>query len=338
MDVSSDLAIIAILLAGICMYIAFLLWTPKAKRNNPSNRFTGFLIGFMLSILLGFVFFLGCVLGGILFMWLGSIVSYAMGAICGVLLCAYTIKILPSKIDNRAVLDSFSIFAFAIYIILGIGELLSISSWFSLLGDGIFNLVVTGIANIGVALCAAVIPNLQKKSAAKSAPVSVTIPESTPASADMQAEIDAPLDSAASIIVPEPDCSVPAMPSVSAPEPSASTHVSVHFSINKRILFVLAVLVALCVGLGVGILLGEGYFAPQFTPSSPYIESVSSSAYADGYSKGYDTGRERGNREGMEKGQSDGLFSGYSNGYSDGYDDGYSSGYNDGFDDGYYGY
>ena len=121
MDVSSDFAIIAILLAGICMYIAFLLWTPKVKRNTFSNRFIGFLIGFMLSILLGFVFLLGCVLGGTLFMWFGSIVSYAMGAICGVLLCAYTIKILPSKIDNRAVLDSFSIFAFAIYIILGVG-------------------------------------------------------------------------------------------------------------------------------------------------------------------------------------------------------------------------
>lgn len=325
---------VALLLAGSCMYIAFLLWTPKVKRNTFSNRFIGFLIGFMLSILLGFVFLLGCVLGGTLFMWFGSIVSYAMGAICGVLLCAYTIKILPSKIDNRAVLDSFSIFAFAIYIILGIGELFSISSWFSLLGDGIFNLVVTGIANIGVALCAAVIPNLQKKSVAKSAPASVTIPESAFSSADTQAEIDSPLDSAASIIVPEPDCSVPAMPSVSAPEPPASTHVSVHFSINKRVLIILAVLVALFVGLGVGVLLGEGYFAPQFTPASPYIESATDTAYSNGYRNGFSSGQISGYNSGSESGQSDG----YANGYSDGYDDGYSSGYNDGFDDGYYGY
>lgn len=324
---------VALLLAGSCMYIAFLLWTPKVKRNTFSNRFIGFLIGFMLSILLGFVFLLGCVLGGTLFMWFGSIVSYAMGAICGVLLCAYTIKILPSKIDNRAVLDSFSIFAFAIYIILGIGELFSISSWFSLLGDGIFNLVVTGIANIGVALCAAVIPNLQKKSVAKSAPASVTIPESAFSSADTQAEIDSPLESAASdAIVPESDYSVPAMPS--APESPASTHVSVHFFINKRVLIILAVLVALFVGLGVGVLLGEGYFAPQFTPASPYIESATDTAYSNGYRNGFSSGQISGYNSGSESGQSDG----YTNGYSDGYDDGYSSGYNDGFDDGYYGY
>ena len=322
---------VALLLAGICAYGAFLLWTPKKSSNKKPNRIVSFFIGFALAFLLYYVHLIGVTIGGfcggvlIVLFSMNDAFSYVLSGCLGLLMSAYAIKVLPSKINN----DSFRFFriiSIVIYFLFGLYMItLHSSSALSISANRSLASLVLGFSYIGVALCAAVIPNLQKKSVAKSAPASVTIPESAFSSADTHAEIDSPLESAASdAIVPESD--------------SASTHVSVHFSINKRVLIILAVLVALFVGLGVGVLLGEGYFAPQFTPASPYIESATSTAYTDGYSKGYDTGRERGNREGIEKGQSDGLFSGYSNGYSDGYDEGYSSGYNDGFDDGYYGY
>lgn len=331
---------VALLLASICAYGAFLLWTPKKSSNKKPNQIVSFFIGFVLAFLLYYVHLIGVTIGGfcggvlIVLFSMNDAFSYVLSGCLGLLMSAYAIKVLPSKINN----DSFRFFriiSIVIYFLFGLYMItLHSSSALSISANRSLASLVLGFSYIGVALCAAVIPNLQKKSAAKSPPVSVTIPESTPASADTQAEIDAPLDSAASIIVPEPDCSVPAMPSVSAPEPPASTHVSVHFSINKRVLIILAVLVALFVGLGVGVLLGEGYFAPQFTPASPYIESATDTAYSNGYRNGFSSGQISGYNSGSESGQSDG----YANGYSDGYDDGYSSGYNDGFDDGYYGY
>lgn len=326
MGISSDMGVIALVLAGVFAYVTFLLWTPKKVLSEKPNRFFSFLIGFLCSISLSVIFLLGCVLGGILFMWLGSTASYIMGSICGILLCAYTIKTLPSKIGIRDAMDYFSVSAFAIYIILGIGELLSAPSSFSLLGDGIIDLVVTGLSNIVVALCAIAIPRYQKKSSVK--------PDSVQSVSPMQ---QAP--SSVSTLKPIPSEIAPvsgSAGSVSAMKFSALPRKRFRFPISKNIITVILVIAALFIGLAVGLLLGEGYFA--FKPSSPYIESVASSAYAsgylDGHLKGYDSGVAQGYDEGSEKGQS----SGYSDGYSDGYGDGYSDGYGEGYDDCYYGY
>ena len=72
MGISSDMGVIALVLAGVFAYVAFLLWTPKKVLSEKPNRFFSFLIGFLCSISLSVIFLLGCVLGGILFMWLGS--------------------------------------------------------------------------------------------------------------------------------------------------------------------------------------------------------------------------------------------------------------------------
>ena len=339
MGISSDMGVIALVLAGVFAYVAFLLWTPKKVLSEKPNRFFSFLIGFALAFLLYYVHLIGVTIGGfcggvlIVLFSMNDAFSYVLSGCLGLLMSAYAIKVLPSKINN----DSFRFFriiSIVIYFLFGLYMItLHSSSALSMSANRSLASLVLGFSSIGVALCAAVIPNLQKKSVAKSAPVSVAFPESASSSADTQAEIDSPLESAASdAIVPESDYSVPAMPS--APESPASAHVSVHFSINKRVLIILAVLVALFVGLGVGVLLGEGYFAPQFTPASPYIESATDTAYSNGYRNGFSSGQISGYNSGSESGQSDG----YTNGYSDGYDEGYSSGYNDGFDDGYYGY
>ena len=50
MGISSDMGVIALVLAGVFAYVAFLLWTPKKVLSEKPNRFFSFLIGFLCSI------------------------------------------------------------------------------------------------------------------------------------------------------------------------------------------------------------------------------------------------------------------------------------------------
>lgn len=341
MDISSDLAVIALLLAGLLAYIAFQLWTPQ-KRFEPTNKLISFLLSLIFSILLGFVYLLGFTLSGTVFslMTFGHIVSYILAGICSIFICAYTIKSLPSKIGNGTVYSLFCRISFIVYLVIGIGEIvtaLSSSFVLSSLPNAIFDMTIVGISNIGVALCAVRIRLSLKKSLAASGALSAPV-QTVPPTEGTSADTSNSEQDTFPIVNDSSDSVVPSrVPATQPPKDSASPKVVIHFSVNKKVFLAIAFVAVLSVGILAGLLLGEGYFAPQFTPSSPFIDSLMNAAdvsYSNGYRNGYTSGQINGYNSGSEVGQSDA----YNKGWLDGWDEGYSSGYQEGYDDGYYAY
>lgn len=341
MGVSTNFVLI-LFLAVLFAYISFCLWKPL-KKSEPSNKLVCFLLGFIFSIFLGLVYLLGFTLGGTAFslMMFGHTISYILAGICSVLLCAYTIKTLPSKIGNGTAFHCFCNISFVVFLVLGIGEIATAHSSnfvLSTLPNAVFDNTVLGISYIGVALCAACIRPSKK--------VSPTVPEAFPAPAQASLPTEVPSADASDpeqtglpVVKNVPDSIAPScVPAVQPQKDSAaSSKAVIRFSVSKKVLLTVAFVVVLLVGVLVGLLLGEGYFAPNFIPSSPYIDSLKDSvedAHSEGYQKGYFAGKDVGKQSWYADGYNAGLSDGYGAGYSGGYEDGY----NEGYDDGYYAY
>lgn len=341
MGISTNFMLI-FLLAALLAYISFLLWKPL-KVSEPSSKLICFFLALAFSVFLGLVYLLGFTLGGTAFslMMFGHTISYILAGICSVLLCAYTIKILPSKIGNGTAFHCFCNISFVVFLVLGIGEIATAHSSnfvLSTLPNAVFDNTVLGISYIGVALCAACIRPSKK--------VSPTVPEASPSPAQVSMPVETPSADTSDPEQNDPpavknasDSAVPSCTPAAQPQKdsAASPKAVIHFSISKKVLLAVAFVVVLLVGVLVGLLLGEGYFAPNFIPSSPYIDSLKDSvedAHSEGYQKGYFAGKDVGKQSWYADGYNAGLSDGYGAGYSGGYEDGY----NEGYDDGYYAY
>lgn len=330
-------------IAGLLAYAAFLLWENKKRPRESTSKLLCFTVGLIFSSLLYYIHLIGVTIGSFLggiiisFIPLGSLFSYILSAVCGLLLSAYTIKVLPSKISSSS-FRYFKIIAIVSYSIFG---LFMISQSTSMTTPELYNrasvsVVLLGISYIGVALCAACIrPSAKDSPAAPKAspsPTQISLPTKAP-SAGTSDQNDPPAVKNAS------DSAVPSCAPAAQPQKdsAASPKAVIHFSISKKVLLAVAFVVVLLVGVLVGLLLGEGYFAPNFIPSSPYIDSLKDSvedAHSEGYQKGYFAGKDVGKQSWYADGYNAGLSDGYGAGYSDGYEDGY----NEGYDDGYYTY
>lgn len=341
MGISTNFMLI-FLLAALLAYISFLLWKPL-KVSEPSSKLICFFLALAFSVFLGLVYLLGFTLGGTAFslMMFGHTISYILAGICSVLLCAYTIKILPSKIGNGTAFYCFCNISFVVFLVLGIGEIATAHSSnfvLSTLPNAVFDNTVLGISNIGVALCAACIRPSKK--------VSPTVPEASPAPAQVSLPVETPSADTSDpeqtglpVVKNVPDSITPSCVPAAQPQKdsAASSKAVIRFSVSKKVLLTVAFVVVLLVGVLVGLLLGEGYFAPNFIPSSPYIDSLNDSvedAHSEGYQKGYFAGKDVGKQSWYADGYNAGLSDGYGAGYSGGYEDGY----NEGYDDGYYAY
>ena len=341
MGISTNFILI-FLLAALLAYISFLLWKPL-KVSEPSSKLICFFLALAFSVFLGLVYLLGFTLGGTAFslMMFGHTISYILAGICSVLLCAYTIKILPSKIGNGTAFHCFCNISFVVFLVLGIGEIATAHSSnfvLSTLPNAVFDNTVLGISNIGVALCAACIRPSKK--------VSPAVPEASPSPAQVSMPVETPsADTSDSeqndlpVVKNVPDSIAPSCVPAAQPQKdsAASSKAVIRFSVSKKVLLTVAFVVVLLVGVLVGLLLGEGYFAPNFIPSSPYIDSLKDSvedAHSEGYQKGYFAGKDVGKQSWYADGYNAGLSDGYGAGYSGGYEDGY----NEGYDDGYYAY
>lgn len=341
MGISTNFMLI-FLLAALLAYISFLLWKPL-KVSEPSSKLICFFLALAFSVFLGLVYLLGFTLGGTAFslMMFGHTISYILAGICSVLLCAYTIKILPSKIGNGTAFHCFCNISFVVFLVLGIGEIATAHSSnfvLSTLPNAVFDNTVLGISNIGVALCAACIRPSKK--------VSPTVPEASPAPAQVSLPVETPSADTSDpeqtglpVVKNVPDSIAPSCVPAAQPQKdsAASSKAVIRFSVSKKVLLTVAFVVVLLVGVLVGLLLGEGYFAPNFIPSSPYIDSLKDSvedAHSEGYQKGYFAGKDVGKQSWYADGYNAGLSDGYGAGYSGGYEDGY----NEGYDDGYYAY
>lgn len=341
MGISTNFMLI-FLLAALLAYISFLLWKPL-KVSEPSSKLICFFLALAFSVFLGLVYLLGFTLGGTAFslMMFGHTISYILAGICSVLLCAYTIKILPSKIGNGTAFYCFCNISFVVFLVLGIGEIATAHSSnfvLSTLPNAVFDNTVLGISNIGVALCAACIRPSKK--------VSPTVPEASPAPAQVSLPVETPSadtsdpeQTSLPVVKNVPDSIAPSCVPAAQPQKdsAASSKAVIRFSVSKKVLLTVAFVVVLLVGVLVGLLLGEGYFAPNFIPSSPYIDSLKDSvedAHSEGYQKGYFAGKDVGKQSWYADGYNAGLSDGYGAGYSGGYEDGY----NEGYDDGYYAY
>lgn len=280
-------------------------------------------------------------------MMFGHTISYILAGICSVLLCAYTIKILPSKIGNGTAFHCFCNISFVVFLVLGIGEIATAHSSnfvLSTLPNAVFDNTVLGISNIGVALCAACIRPSKKVSPAvpeaSPSPAHVSMPVETPSADTSDSEQN---DPPAVKNAPDPDVPL-CVPAVQSQKDSVSTKAVIHFSVSKKVLLVVAFIIVLMIGILTGLFLGEGYFAPHFTPSSPYIDSLkaaeksaASTAYSNGYKSGYASGQIDGYNSASEASR-DAYSEAWLNGWDGGYNSGYEEGYNAGYDDGYYAY
>lgn len=184
MGISTNFILI-FLLAALLAYISFLLWKPL-KVSEPSSKLICFFLALAFSVFLGLVYLLGFTLGGTAFslMMFGHTISYILAGICSVLLCAYTIKILPSKIGNGTAFHCFCNISFVVFLVLGIGEIATAHSSnfvLSTLPNAVFDNTVLGISNIGVALCAACIRPSKK--------VSPAVPEASPSPAQVSTSL-----------------------------------------------------------------------------------------------------------------------------------------------------
>lgn len=340
MGISTNFMLI-FLLAALLAYISFLLWKPL-KVSEPSSKLICFFLALAFSVFLGLVYLLGFTLGGTAFslMMFGHTISYILAGICSVLLCAYTIKILPSKIGNGTAFHCFCNISFVVFLVLGIGEIATAHSSnfvLSTLPNAVFDNTVLGISYIGVALCAACIrPSAKDSPAAPKAspsPTQISLPTEAPS-----ADTSDPEQTGLPVVENIADSVAPScVPVVQPQKDSTSSRSLIHFSVSKKVLLTVAFVVVLLVGVLVGLLLGEGYFAPNFIPSSPYIDSLKDSvedAHSEGYQKGYFAGKDVGKQSWYADGYNAGLSDGYGAGYSGGYEDGY----NEGYDDGYYAY
>ena len=348
MDTSFDFAIIALLLISLLAYIAFCLWKPK-HRTRRLNKPLSFLLGLICSILLSFVYLLGFILGGIAFMMFGHTISYVLAGICSILLCAHTINILPQKIGDGLAFHSFCALSFVIYLLLGIGEIaMSFSPMFPeaalMFPEAAFDIALSGIFNIGVALCAIFIHPISEPETSIPETPSTFVLTDKPSTTDSVPEVVS--DQAISDESPTVNTSLPenVHPVTSTPVSTAPSHISIRFSINKKFILVVAFIVVLFIGILLGTFLGEGYFIPQFTPSSPYIDSLkdaeknaASTAYSNGYKSGYASGQIDGYNSASEASR-DAYSEAWLNGWDGGYNSGYEEGYNAGYDDGYYAY
>lgn len=334
MGISTNFMLI-FLLAALLAYISFLLWKPL-KVSEPSSKLICFFLALAFSVFLGLVYLLGFTLGGTAFslMMFGHTISYILAGICSVLLCAYTIKILPSKIGNGTAFHCFCNISFVVFLVLGIGEIATAHSSnfvLSTLPNAVFDNTVLGISNIGVALCAACIRPSKK--------VSPTVPEASPAPAQVSLPVETPSADTSDpeqtglpVVKNVPDSIAPSCVPAAQPQKdsAASSKAVIRFSVSKKVLLTVAFVVVLLVGVLVGLLLGEGYFAPNFIPSSPYIDSLKDSvedAHSEGYQKGYFAGKDVGKQSWYADGYNAGLSDGYGAGYSGGYEDGYNEGY-----------
>lgn len=331
-------------IAGLLAYAAFLLWENKKGPRESTSKLLCFTVGLIFSSLLYYIHLIGVTIGSFLggiiisFIPLGSLFSYILSAVCGLLLSAYTIKVLPSKISSSS-FRYFKIIAIVSYSIFG---LFMISQSTSMTTPELYNRasvsVVLGISYIGVALCAACIRPSKK--------VSPAVPEASPSPTQISLPTEAPSADTSDPEQNDPpavknasDSAVPSCAPAAQPQKdsAASPKAVIHFSVNKKVLLTVAFVVVLLVGVLVGLLLGEGYFAPNFIPSSPYIDSLKDSvedAHSEGYQKGYFAGKDVGKQSWYADGYNAGLSDGYGAGYSGGYEDGY----NEGYDDGYYAY
>ena len=331
-------------IAGLLAYAAFLLWENKKGPRESTSKLLCFTVGLIFSSLLYYIHLIGVTIGSFLggiiisFIPLGSLFSYILSAVCGLLLSAYTIKVLPSKISSSS-FRYFKVIAIVSYSIFG---LFMISQSTSMTTPELYNRasvsVVLGISYIGVALCAACIRPSKK--------VSPAVPEASPSPTQISLPTEAPSADTSDPEQNDPpavknasDSAVPSCAPAAQPQKdsAASPKAVIHFSVNKKVLLTVAFVVVLLVGVLVGLLLGEGYFAPNFIPSSPYIDSLKDSvedAHSEGYQKGYFAGKDVGKQSWYADGYNAGLSDGYGAGYSGGYEDGY----NEGYDDGYYAY
>lgn len=347
MGISTNFILI-FLLAALLAYISFLLWKPL-KVSEPSSKLICFFLALAFSVFLGLVYLLGFTLGGTAFslMMFGHTISYILAGICSVLLCAYTIKILPSKIGNGTAFHCFCNISFVVFLVLGIGEIATAHSSnfvLSTLPNAVFDNTVLGISNIGVALCAACIRPSKKVSPAvpeaSPSPAQVSMPVETPSADTSDSEQN---DPPAVKNAPDPDVPL-CVPAAQSQKDSVSTKAVIHFSVSKKVLLVVAFIIVLMIGILTGLFLGEGYFAPHFTPSSPYIDSLkaaeksaASTAYSNGYKSGYASGQIDGYNSASEASR-DAYSEAWLNGWDGGYNSGYEEGYNAGYDDGYYAY
>lgn len=331
-------------IAGLLAYAAFLLWENKKGPRESTSKLLCFTVGLIFSSLLYYIHLIGVTIGSFLggiiisFIPLGSLFSYILSAVCGLLLSAYTIKVLPSKISSSS-FRYFKIIAIVSYSIFG---LFMISQSTSMTTPELYNRasvsVVLGISYIGVALCAACIrPSAKDSPAAPEAspsPAQAFLPTEVPS-----ADASDPEQNDLSTVKNVSDSVAPSCVPAAQPQKDSATSPKavIHFSVNKKVLLTVAFVVVLLVGVLVGLLLGEGYFAPNFIPSSPYIDSLKDSvedAHSEGYQKGYFAGKDVGKQSWYADGYNAGLSDGYGAGYSGGYEDGY----NEGYDDGYYAY
>lgn len=328
-------------IVGLLAYAAFLLWESKKEPRESANKLLCFTVGLIFSSLLYYVHLIGVTIGGFgggiitSFIPFGSLFSYILSAVCGLLISAYTIRVLPSKISNSS-FRYFRAIAVVTYSILG---LFMISQSASMAAPELHNRasvsVVLGISYIGIALCAAYIRPSSKNS--PTAPEALPAPAQAFLSAEVpSADTSDPEQNNLSIVKNAPDSAVPScVPAAQLQKNSAaSSKTVIHFSVSKKALLVIVFIAVLAFGVLVGILLGEGYFAPNFTPSSPYIDSLKDSvedARSEGYQKGYFAGKDVGKQSWYADGYNAGLSDGYGAGYSGGYEDGYNEGYNDGY-------
>lgn len=330
-------------LIGIVAYAIFLLWNQKKDPSKSQNRLLCFIIGLIFSVFIYYVHLIGVTMGGFFggflttFLPLSNTVSYSLSSICGLLLAAFTIKILFSKISDVS-FHYFRIVSFFLYLVFGLYMLQQ--SFFSdvleLQGKSTV-MILLGLSYIGISIYVAMFSFLPKiLSATSKAP-----------SNSVQGETSALIDSV-SVDSPKPvENELPCdnIPTSENIQPvanpvlksSSSSRISIHFSLSKKFVLVIALIAVLSFGIIVGVLLGEGYFIPSFTPSSPYIDSLKAAesvAYSNGYKNGYTFGQQNGYNSGFDAGKSDG----YNNGFIEGLNSGFESGYGYGYSDCYNGY
>lgn len=332
-------------LIGIVAYAVFLLWNQKTNPSKSQNRLLCFIIGLIFSVFMYYVHLIGVTIGGFLggflttFLPLSNTVSYSLSSICGLLLAAFTIKILFSKISDVS-FHYFRIVSFFIYLVFGLYMLQqSFSSDVLELQGKSTVMLLLGLSYIGISIYVAMFPFLPKMFSATSKAPSNSVQEETSALIDsVSVDSPKPVENGLSCDnIPTSENIQPVAVADTVLKSSSSSHISIHFSLSKKFVLVIAFIAVLSLGIIVGVLLGEGYFIPSFTPSSPYIDSLKAAesvAYSNGYKNGYTSGQQNGYNSGFDAGKSDG----YNNGFIEGLNSGFESGYGYGYSDCYNGY
>ncbi len=169
-------------------------------------------------------------------MMFGHTISYILAGICSVLLCAYTIKILPSKIGNGTAFHCFCNISLLYSLFLASEKLrqLILLILFYLHFRMLYSIILYSVFPISVSPFVLPAFALLKVSPAvpeaSPSPAQVSMPVETPSADTSDSEQN---DPPAVKNAPDPDVPL-CVPAVQSQKDSVSTKAVIHFSVSKR--------------------------------------------------------------------------------------------------------